>query len=180
MGQSTSMAVRQSIIDQFQDGISISQIASNFHVSRTTVYCLVNRYKTQGEAGLKPLYKNCGKVRPSETKFIFRAVRCMRTWHPGWGGEKIHAELSRMRPNLQLPSVRTFYRWFHWNNQIELSSKVPTEPAKWAKGLHEGWQIDAKEEMRTLDGHKQTWLNITDEHSSTVIDPPVFPPQKNL
>ncbi len=180
MGQSTSMAVRQSIIDQFHKGISISQIARNFSVSRSTVYSLLERNKTQGKAGLKPRYKNCGKTRPNENTLMYRAVRCMRTWHPGWGGEKIHAELSRLRPDLCLPSVRTFYRWFHWNNQIEPSSRVPKQPAKWATQLHEGWQIDAKEEMLTLDGNKQTWLNITDEHSSTVIDPPVFPPQKNL
>lgn len=174
------MAIRQSIIKQYHKGLSKSQIARNFEVSRTTIHCLIGRYRILGEQGLKPRHRNCGKARPDENDFIYRAVRCMRAWHPGWGGEKIHAELSYMRPGLKLPSVRTFYRWFHWNGQIEPGSTVPKEPAKWATYLHEGWQIDAKEEIRTADGNKQSWLNITDEHSGTVIDPPVFPLQENL
>ena len=75
---------------------------------------------------------------------------------------------------MELPNVRTFYRWFHWNKQIRSKSKVPKQQAQWARHLHQGWQIDAKEEMQTLDGQKSCWLNIVDEHSGTVIDPPVF------
>ena len=58
-------------------------------------------------------------------------------------------------------------------------NKAPKEQARWAKHLHEGWQIDAKEEILTANGYKNCWLNIVDEHSGTVIDPPVFPLQKD-
>ena len=180
MGQSTPMSLRRSVIAQFQKGKSKTQIAQNFGLNRGTVHTLVQRFESEGEQGLKPLYENCGRERPDETDFIYRAVRSMKTWHPGWGGEKIHAEISRMRPSLKLPSVRTFYRWFHWNDQVKPSSKVPRQPAQWAKRIHEGWQVDAKEEMRTTDGTKQCWLNIIDEHSGTVIDPTVFPLQEDL
>jgi len=84
--------------------------------------------------------------------------------------------MHRMRPELKLPHYRTFNRWFHWNNQLEVSTKsvLPKVNARTAKRLHEIWQIDAKEEMIIADGSKNCWLNITDEYSGTVIDPPVF------
>lgn len=169
-----SMAIRQSIISQHQEGVSISMIAYNFKVSRGTIYSLIKRYEAQGDEGLQPFYANCGKNRPGSDDFIFRAVRCIKSWHSGWGAEKIHAEMLRMRPELNLPGIRTFYRWFRWNEQTVPSTKLPKVPRQWAKDLHEGWQIDAKEEMCIADGSKQCWLNITDEHSGTVIDPPVF------
>ena len=174
MPQATSMAIRQSVIAQYKKGQSISQLAKNFKLSRRTIHNLVKRYQSHGEQGLKPLYSNCGKVRPDCNEFIFRAIRCMKTWHPGWGAEKIRAELLLLRPHLQLPSIRTMYRWFAWNEQNKVRTKLPKEPRQWAKELHEGWQIDAKEEMLIADGTKQCWLNITDEKSGTVIDPPVF------
>ena len=173
------MAVRQLIVDQYQQGIPKSKIACNLQIGRTTVHTVISRYTEQGELGLKPKYDNCGKTRPEDTDFIFRAIRCMRTWHPNWGGDKIRSKMLQLRPELDLPQVRTFYRWFHWNKQIVSKSKVPKEPPRWAKYLHEGWQVDAKEEIRTANGDKNCWLNIVDEHSGTVIDPPVFPLQKD-
>ena len=176
MPQAVSMAVRQSIISHYEKGEKISSISRLFNVSRATIYELLKRHKREGVQGLKPKYGNCGKERPDEKGFIYRAVRCMRTWHSDWGAEKIHAEIAQMRPKLELPHYRTFNRWFHWNKQLQvyLQSTLPKVNTKWAKHLHEGWQIDAKEEMTTGDGNKQCWLNITDEYSGAVIAPPVF------
>jgi transposase len=177
MPQSKSMALRQSIIAEFTEGKSISSIAFEFKVSRGTVYGLINQYKSRGAEGIKPAYQNCGKKPRDNEDFIFRAVRCMRAWHSTWGAEKIWAEMRQMRPELKLPHYRTFVRWFHLNGQLEipLRNLLPKPKEKMASRLHEGWQIDAKEEMRTRDGSKQCWLNITDEYSGTVVSPPVFP-----
>ena len=175
MGHAIPMAIRQNIIAHYKKGQSISSIARDFKVSRGTVYSFVNRYEQQGLKGLKPLYDHCGKSYPGVEDFIFRAVRCMRAWHPNWGADKICAEILRMRPTLEIPTVRTCYRWFKHNGQTPNLSKLPGLPRQWAKQLHEGWQIDAKEEIRIADGSKCCWLNIIDERSGTVIDPPVFP-----
>ena len=173
------MAVRQNIIAAHQAKQSISAISREFGVSRTTIYNLLARHQEQGEAGLQPRYAHCGKVRPHEQDFVYRAVRCLKHWHGGWGAEKIRAHLRLYRPQLDLPSVRTMYRWFAWNEQTPPRSQVPRTAQQWAKRLHEGWQVDAKEELRTADGQAHCWLNITDERSGTVIDPPVFPPAQD-
>ena len=182
MPQATSMAVRQTIIDHYKSGKSVSWIARTLKKSRTTIYQLIERHEIAGDVGLRPNYQNCGKQRLDSTDFIYRAVRCFRTWHPTWGSEKIHAEMQMLRPELALPHYRTFNRWFHWNGQLDqpLKTSLPKVKGKRATNLHEGWQVDAKEEMVTKDGVRQCWLNITDEFSGTVISPPVFSLQENL
>jgi len=171
-----SMALRQSIIERYKKGEKVASLARTFKVSRGSIYSFIKRETSNGLEGLVPHYRQCGKIRPSSNQFIFRAVRCLRTWHPTWGAEKIRAEMHQMRPDLKLPHYRTFSRWFHWNKQIvvRLKSSLPKQKTKQATRLHEGWQIDAKEEMTIADGSKTCWLNITDEYSGTVIDPPVF------
>ncbi|MCP4131629.1 MAG: helix-turn-helix domain-containing protein [bacterium] len=170
------MALRQSILERYKKGEKISFLARVFKVNRGTIYSFIKREASEGIDGLRPNYDKCGKSRPYENEFIFRAVRCLRTWHPAWGAEKIRAEMLRIRPGLQLPHYRTFNRWFHWNGQKEmlLKSKLPKPKSRQARRLHEGWQIDAKEEMTIADHSKNCWLNITDEYSGTVIDPCVF------
>lgn len=180
MPRAIPMALRKSVIDQCKKGISKTQIALNLGIGRTSVHKMLQMYEEQGDAGLLPNYGNCGRNRPGPDDLIYRSVRCFRTWHPKWGADKIKAELHRLRPTLNLPSTKTLYRWFHWNQQITSRSRLPAAPRQWAKSLHEGWQIDAKEQMQTQDGKKSCWLNIVDEHSGTVIDPPVFPLQKHL
>lgn len=181
MPSTISMAIRQSIVERYKKGEKISTLSRYYKVSRVSIYSFINREQSEGLKGLCPKYDNCGKVRPSSTQFIFRAVRCMRAWHPSWGAEKIRAEMLQMRPQLDLPHYRTFTRWFHWNNQIQvrLKSSLPRPQARQAKHLHEIWQIDAKEEISIADGSKNCWLNIADEFSGMVIDPPVFPPKEN-
>ncbi len=82
-----------------------------------------------------------------------------------------------MGPGPELPHCRALNRWFHWNGQAETPPRpaLPKARRRDAKHLHEGWQADAKEEMEAADGTMDCWLNITDEYSGTVIDPPVFP-----
>jgi transposase len=172
-----SMAIRQSIVESYQRGERISTLARTFGVSRRSVYSFINRAKSSsGEEALRTHYANCGKPRPTAQDFIFRAVRCLRTWHPDWGSEKIRAEMLSMRPDLELPHYRTFTRWFHWNGQISptIRSRLPKATAPAATRLHECWQVDAKEELSIADGSCNCWLNITDESSGTVIQPPVF------
>lgn len=181
MGVATPMAIRQSIIERYKKGEKISFLSRAFKVSRGSIYTFIERESSGGIEGLRPKYGACGKTRPDEKDFIFRAVRCLRTWHPSWGAEKIRAEMLQMRPELKLPHYRTFTRWFHWNKQLtpRLKSNLPKTSSEQAHHLHEGWQIDAKEEMRIADGSKNCWLNITDEYSGTVISPSVFPKKEN-
>ncbi|MEM0995390.1 MAG: hypothetical protein AAGI49_20320 [Bacteroidota bacterium] len=174
MPRAVPMAIREQVVLRHRTGSSALELSREYGLSRQTIYNILD--KSKSGASLHPDYEYCGKVRPRAGDFIYRAVRCLRTWHPSWGAEKIRAYMQLLRPELSLPHYRTFTRWFHWNSQItpRLRSTLPPTPHKWAKKLHEIWQIDAKEEMQLLDGKKACWLNVVDEFSGTVISPPVF------
>lgn len=174
MGSSVNASKRHQIIAAYKKGNRISTISKEYQVSRGMIYNLLSRYEKEGEKGLKPKYSNCGKSRPTEKDFLYRAIRCMRTWHPTWGSEKIQAEIHRLRPNLKLPTTRTMNRWFHWNNQLQVKTKLPSTDRTWAKNLHDVWQIDAKESMLTQNGENNCWLNVVDEYSGAPISPIVF------
>ena len=177
MARATPIAVRQCIVEQYKAGKSVIELSRTHHVSRGSIYSFIRREQQDGKKGLLPRYHNCGTARPGAQELVYRAVRCFRTWHPGWGAEKIRAELVRLRPDLHVPHYRTINRWLHWNGQLEtpLRSQPPPSPVRQSSALHQGWQIDAKEELRLADGSRNCWLNITDEHSGTVISPAVFP-----
>lgn len=134
------------------------------------------RHAKLGDAGLQPLYSNCGKRRRDPRRdLVYRAVRCFKTWHAQWGAEKIRTELLRRRPGLSVPPARTLQQWFSDNSQNRKRDKQPRATKQWGKSAHDVWQIDAKEEMQTLDGHKNCWLNIKDEYTGAIIEPGVFP-----
>lgn len=177
MPEATPMAIRQGIVQRYKQGEKISSLATCYKISRATIHRLIKREDQEGQKGLMTKYVNCGKKGPDENDFIYRSVRCMKNWHPGWGAEKIRAEILRIRPALIVPHYRTLNRWFHKNNQIaiKIKSKLPEQKSRQAKFLHEVWQIDAKEQIPVANGTMVCWLNITDEFSGTVVDPVVFP-----
>lgn len=175
MPRAKGAGLRRSIVEGRQKGKTLHQLAREHQVSYTMVQALCTQYAALGDCGLSPQYAACGKKRRGTTDFIFRAVRCMKTWHPNWGAEKIRSQMLLYRSELVIPPCRTLQQWFQYTGQARKQDKQPKAPPQWATQVHEGWQIDAKEEMQTLDGVKNCWLNIKDERSGAVIDPPVFP-----
>lgn len=180
MGRPLSPETRHRIIELRQEGLSLQHISLEVGASFSAVQSLCARYKAQGADGLVPRYSNCGLSRPSSSDLVYRAVRCFRAWHPSWGAGKICAELSQLRPTLELPSQRTLQRWFHWNGQAQRGSKAPERLSRWATSTHQGWQVDAKEVVRLKDGSENSWLSIIDEHSGGIIDAGVFPLRKDI
>jgi hypothetical protein len=175
MGKAKSVAVRHSIIEIYESGQTLVSIATEQGLSYGCVQQLCTRYKILGSSGLKPQYSQCGKPYPDNNDFVYRAVKCLRTWHPRWGAGKIRAELLASRPQLIVPHIRTIQRWFVHNKQNKCRDKQPRERKTWGKYPHEVWEIDAKEEIQTLEGRNNCWLNIKDEYTGAVIDPVVFP-----
>ena len=179
MPKPVNMAVRLQVISQYKASVPKSRIAKNFGIGRTTIHNLIKSYLSKGEEGLKPNYSNCGKIRPTGQDLLYRSFRCMKIWHPEWGAERIRVKISILRPSWELPSLRTINYWFRWENPVRPKSEKPEPIKHLATKIHEIWQVDAKEEMKTVDGQAHCWLNITDEYTGAVIDPPLFSLRKN-
>jgi len=181
MAKAKPIALRALVIEGRKSGKTLQELSLEHGINYGTVQRWCSRNAQLGEEGLKPLYSNCGKHwRDPKKDFIYRAVRCFKAWHPRWGAEKIRLELLKRRPGLELPSARTLQYWFLHNGQSSKRIKQPRADKEWGKAAHDVWQIDAKEEMQTLDKNKNCWLNIKDEYTGLVIEPSVFPPQEDL
>ena len=180
MPRAISMAKRQAVIDQLVKGVSMTQIASSLGLSYGTVWGLCKRYRESGSDGLKPHYENCGNRQSQYEDLLHRSARCLKTWHRGWGGGRIRGLLKQKYPDKSIPPARTLQRWFKQNGQIKEKTKLPKEDNLWARRVHQVRQVDAKEHLKLANGQKACWLNIEDEYSSGVLDPPVFSLSKDL
>ncbi|MEL7340845.1 MAG: hypothetical protein AAGM67_10190 [Bacteroidota bacterium] len=180
MPAAISLSVRQLIHTHRQSGQTLEWIAQEVGLPYGTVQRLCARFRESPSLGLSTAYGNCGKKRRDERDLVFRAVRCMKQWHPSWGAEKIRTELLLLRPSLQIPQARMLQKWFHWNGQVAVRPALKASKREWAKVVDQGWQIDAKENVSIESAEKMCWLNIIDECSGGVIDAGVFPLQEDL
>lgn len=174
------LSTRQAIIALRQRHHSQPEIACQLEVSLSSVKSIIRRYAESGEAGLQPNYDNCGPHSPTTCARQVRMFCALKTWHPGWGYDKIGSLIQAKHPSMRLANRRTVYRWWHAKDLMRKRSKPPQSAKQWASSPHQIWQIDAKEMMLLKDNQRYCWLNIVDEHTGTVIDPPVFPLRKDI
>lgn len=177
MPKAIPMSKRLLIIEGRESKKTIQALSIEYEVDYSTVKRLLRRHKASPEAAPLPRYNNCGKrKRDAKTDIVYRGVRCFKRWHPTWGAGKIRTELLRYDNTLVIPSDRTLQQWFKDFGQTRRRRDVvPSVESSKGKAAHDVWQIDAKEEMKTLDGQLNTWLNIKDEYTGAVVEPTVFP-----
>ena len=169
-----SISVRHSIITLRSRAHSMPDIALRLGISLSSVKTILSRHASEGHDGLLTRYHNCGKAGERADAAVVRYFVCLRKWHPNWGYDKIRSLILSKYPLLKLPDRRTVYRWWHKRELVKVKSKLPKEEKYWAGSLHDCWQVDAKEVMTLANGQRCCWLNIVDEKSGMVIDPPVF------
>ena len=180
MGQALATWMRQHIVEEHRTGTSLAEIARVHNLSYSTVRSCWHRYKQRGLDGLAPDYGNCGRPGPGPQDFVYRAARYLKFRHRGWGAPLIRLKLQQRYPQLSLPSVRTFQRWFERAGLVPLRKRLPEPKRRWAEAPHEVWQIDAKERLTLAQGEKACYLSVVDEHSGALLAAPVFPPQSDL
>lgn len=166
---------RRRILQGYLAGQSYSALAQSFKVNYRTVRTLCLRYQREGEAGLLPHYDRCGSSEIRSDALLYRASCWLKRQHPGWGTSFILLQLEQRYPERPLPSVRTLQRWFKARGLTPKRSKIPQAEKQWASGVHQVWQVDAKEHQKTADGKPACWLTMTDEYSTAVLQTPVFP-----
>lgn len=173
------LAIRQTIVTLRQRGYSQPKIADQIDVSLSSVKTILRRFRDEGQAGLETRYHRCGQQQINFDQFTYRCYKALRIWHPGWGYDKISSIISNKYGTIQLPDRRTVYRWWKALGLVQSKTKPPRSAKAWAVKAHDIWQIDAKEMMHIDSDQPHCWLNIVDEFTGGVIDPPVFPPRKD-
>lgn len=174
------IVIRRAIISAYSRGDSFVSIARQYEVGYQTVRRLCRRYDQEGESGLTPRYSNCKGPKGYLSSFVYRAARFLKHHHPGWGAEYILVLISEHNPEIALPHPRTVYGWFkQMGHGRPNASYQPTVPTRRARGIHDVWQLDAKEKIQLSDGTQACWLSITDEYSGGILSAVAFPPGRS-
>jgi transposase InsO family protein len=144
---------------------NVSELCRRFGISRKTAYKWINRYATEGEAGLlersrKPLSSpNATSLDSQEAIFEIRKVV------PAWGGRKIRALLDRFGFD-PVPAKSTINSILKRNGYID--PKESDKHTKWqyfeAPAPNELWQMDFKGYFDTAKQRCHP-LTVLDDHS---------------
>ena len=179
MPQPINPHIRAQLIDLYAQTHSYAAVSRQLGLSYLSVRRICQRYEREGKAGLLPRYSHCGPKQIKSDPLIHRAACWLKRLHPSWGAEFILLQLKERYPTRSLPTGRTLQIWFRSVGLIQAKSRLAREKKSWAKGVHDTWQIDAKEQQRIEDKTPCSWLTITDEHSGSLLAAPLFPPREN-
>lgn len=181
MGQAYSLTTREAIISQRQSGLRMTEISETLKVSYSSVRGICKRYSEspKTEAGLKsvltPHYSNCGPQTEKWSPEVIDVVLSIKTEHLRWGAPRLLVELERQMPSQLLPTIRTIERWFRKNNLGKPPRQTREPTIGRARGVHNIWEVDAKENLTLLDGQEACYLTTVDEKSGALLASPVFP-----
>src|SRR5581483_11896681 len=154
------------------------QVAAEFVLSLRTVQRLFARFEQQGRAGIPPRYAACGQHQSRHTTpELVEQLTQTRQQHPRWGSELIRLELQDHHATV--PCARTIRRYLRKAGLQPAPAGRPPLPATprvpRATRPHQGWQIDATEELRLQNGRRVCWLRVVDECSGAFLATVVFP-----
>jgi len=177
MPKAIPMRTREEIVRRKREEREpLTIIAEELGVPYDTVLGIWRRYRRRGEDGLRPSYDCCCRRGIRLRRDIHEAALQMRCEHPGWGGGVIRVQLGMDYDAADLPHERTLQRWFRAAGlQLPRSRPVPQNRER-AREVHEVWQMDAKEQMQTLDGEWHCTLDVVDEASGALLEAVLFPP----
>lgn len=152
-------------------------LAGQLSVSVRTVQRLFARFRSRGAAAIAPDYRACGRSQPrrAATPLIEDACRTRRQ-HPRWGTEMIRLELEARHPDL--PAARTLRRHLRAAGlQPAPAGRTPAAEQPFVARAtlpHQGWQVDACEELHLRGRQRACWLRVVDECSGAFLHTTVY------
>jgi hypothetical protein len=175
LGRAIEMGLREQFIALKRQGCGLHSICEQLGLCYGTACKLSAQLRRQG--GLAVHYRNCGAKKPLTAPLYVRAALWLRRRHGSWGAPFIHLKLTERYGTEGVPAVRTLQGWFRRQGLTKPPQRLAEPSIGGAKAVHNIWQVDAKENLRLLDGAQACYLTITDEHSGAGLAGLVFPPQ---
>ena len=169
--------IRRQIVDQYQAGLSLKEISDKLNLSYSTVRKIWSHWRKHNK--LTPNYEQAKQTGTHRYKEVYANAIDMKRQHPRWGAQLIRLELEKQYPDAELPAVRTLQTWFKQAG-VNRTAKVKRERSTYVNRgceVHEVWAVDAKEQMKLLDGNYVCWLTVTDEASGSILNCDTFSPQ---
>jgi transposase InsO family protein len=144
------------------EGANRRQLCRQFKISPTTLYQLLDRYRSEGASGLVERSRRPHSSPGRTDAALEAAVLAVRRENPAWGGRKIAASLRRQGKAAPAPSTITAILHRHG----ETMSSAGQTP--WKRFEHAEpnmlWQMDFKGEV-PFGGGELHPLTVLDDHS---------------
>jgi putative transposase len=171
--ESNTMDLRVRLIQDYEDGYSVSALAEIYEVSRNTVYKWLERHAAEGAAGLAdrsraPLHS---PAKLSE-EMIARIVAARHRWN--WGPRKLRVKLSQAQPLMGWPAVSTIAEVLNragltHRRTPRVRTPPYAQPFAAVDQANQTWCADFKGWFHTADGTRCDPLTITDAHSRYLL-----------
>jgi transposase InsO family protein len=152
---------------------NMSELCSEFGISRKTGYFWIDRYKAEGLAGLEERSRRPRRLTETSGEVVLR-ISELRQAHPFWGPKKLRALLKAELG--QAPSVRTIARIVKRLGLAPLrlrrarKPKLTRDPKRLsATKSNEAWTFDFKGWWLTRDGDRFEPLTVRDAASRFIL-----------
>jgi transposase InsO family protein len=152
------------VVAVIRDGLSVTEAAQKYGVSRQTLYRWMARYEA---GGLDALSDRSHHVPHQMAGELCARVLELRRQHPGWGPLRLQHQLKREGLD-PLPSHMAVYRALLRHGLIEPQGRRKRLPAykRWERGRPmELWQMDVVGGVLLADGTECKVLTGVDDHS---------------
>ncbi len=170
--------VRQVIVQRAQQGQSAGLIARCLGLVPRSVRQWLQRLRMQGPNALVVSYPSQPYPHSAPFRTLVEEALPLRRAHPTWGAGLVRVLLHRHYPAAPLPAERTLQRWFRRADLIPAPRGRRSGSSSYhrAPPPHDGWQMDAADQVALQNGTQVCWLRIAAECSGAVLETAVFPP----
>jgi putative transposase len=164
----------QFIADYLRQRQSISELCTNFGISRKTGYKWIDRYLHDGPAGLENRSTKPYTAPNRTLQHIVDALIELRTHHPSWGAGKLLAVIERRHRGWELPARSTACEILKRQGLVprkRTRRKIghPGAPVSAILAPNDCWCADFKGQFKTMDGVYCYPLTITDGDSRFLL-----------
>ena len=180
MGQAKTLDVRLRVIQMKHSKQTNSQISAVLGIGIGSVKNYWKRYLAEGEFGLSTHYSRCGRLVSLCKEKSYRLVRLVKHLHPSWGLPYVLIKIKEKYPDIELQSVRQYQRRLWKGIGKPPKGSIPTGVIEdHSRIAHDGWQVDAKEQLTLQDGSVGCYLTIVDEATGSFLAARAFPPESD-
>jgi transposase InsO family protein len=164
----------QFIADYLRRSLSISELCTNYGISRKTGYKWIDRYLHDGPQGLEDRSTKPYTAPNRTPDHIVQALIALRSHHPTWGGGKLLAVIERRHRGWELPARSTACEILKRHGLVAKKRSRrrighPGAPISRILAANDCWCADFKGQFKTADGRYCYPLTVTDGHSRFLL-----------
>ena len=157
----------QAVLAVIKDGVTVTEVAARFGVSRKTVHQWLARYEADGLEGLGDRSHRPRSSPLQMPAVVEVALVDLRRRHPTWGPRRLVYELGKVGVD-PVPSESGVYRALLRFGLIDPAARRPRDRKwkRWERGrAMELWQMDVVGGFLLADGRRAKALTGIDDHS---------------